>query len=92
MATRLHRDDLIKHTWRWVTGACIEWNNQVQQFADISSAAFLDFRHRVHHVVYRYLRGQQTLDGTCSDLECTLALEAAQVFGLYGESDDLLAT
>lgn len=80
--TSLNRDDLIKQTHRWVLGACIEWNDHFQQFADTSSREFRDFVNRTHHIVFRFLRGQQTLDGSCSDFECTLALEAKYTFGL----------
>lgn len=79
----LQRDDLIKQTHRWVLGACIEWNETAKQFAPRDVHEFRRFVERVHTIVVRFLRGQQTLDGTCSDLECTLALEAKQVFGLH---------
>ncbi len=79
----MQTDDLIKHTHRWVLGYCVEWNYHAKQFSDINAVAFLDFVARTHSVVYRYLRGRLTLDGSCSDLECTLAVEAKHVFGLH---------
>lgn len=79
--TSLNRDDLLKQTHRWVWGACVEWNDHAKQF-DVTSTAFTDFVSRTHWVVFRFLRGQQTLDGSCSDFECTLALEAKYTFGL----------
>lgn len=69
-------DDLTKSSYTFVLGACMEWNLQVQLFKDMTSREFLDFVARTHTVVYRCLKGQQYLDGTCSDLECTLTLRA----------------
>lgn len=75
--------DLIKHTNLWVLGQCVTWNLHAKQFADMAGREFHDFVNRTHTVVFRYLRGTQTLDGTCSDFECTIAIEARRVFGLY---------
>ena len=72
--------DQVKHTLRWTLGACVEWNQWAKQF-DMNSREFHDFALRTHTVVWRYLRGIQTLDGSCSDFECTLAIEAKHVFG-----------
>jgi hypothetical protein len=80
--------ELIKQVRRWVLGACTEWNEQVKQFADLNGVEFRAFVERTANVVIRYIRGQQTLDGSCSDLECTLAIEARHVFGWHSTSVD----
>ena len=74
--------ELIKQVRRWVLGACTEWNEQMRQFADLAGAEFRAFIERTTNTVLRYIRGQQTLDGSCSDLECTLAHEARRLFGM----------
>ena len=61
----------------------MEWNNQSRQFNLGTEEGMLNFRNyadRIHTTVYRYIRGQKTLDGSCSDLECTAAHEADQLF------------
>lgn len=91
MATKLHRDDLLSATLAWVMGKCFEWNLHAQQFVltfDDQDHRFQDFVHRTHTVVWRYLQGHITLDGTCSDLECTMALEAKRIFGYHLEHDE----
>lgn len=76
----MHRDDLLQDTLRWVFGYCYMWNRQAQQFAP-GSREFDEYVYRVHNKVWRYLHGQQGLDASCSDLECTAAIEARRVFG-----------
>ena len=71
--------DLLNHTLRWVYGYCLLWNQQANQFAP-GSREFDEFVHRVHTKVWNYLHGKQTLDASCSDLECTMALEARALF------------
>lgn len=75
----MQRDDLLNHTLRWVFGYCYMWNRQAQQFAP-GSREFDEYVYRVHTKVWRYLNGQQTLDASCSDLVCTMALEARALF------------
>lgn len=82
----MHRDDLMLHTLRWVFGYCYMWNQQADQFAP-SSREFTHFVHRVHTVVWRYLHGKQTLDASCSDLECTAAHEARALFRDFVKAD-----
>ena len=60
----MDRTELIKQTLRWVWGACILWNQQAKQFNSTDDTSFLHFVHRTHAVVFRYLRGNQVLDGT----------------------------
>lgn len=76
----MHRDDLMQNTLRWVFGYCYLWNQQAKQF-DFNSVEYTRYVHRVHTTIWRYLHGQQSLDASCSDLECTGALEARRVFG-----------
>jgi hypothetical protein len=75
--------DLFKETYRWTLDSCVEWNLWARQFSDMTGKNFLDFVKRTHDVVYGYLQGEKSLDGTCSDLECNLALEAKKVFEAY---------
>ena len=78
----MHRDDLVNITLQWVWGACIMWNMDAKQF-DSNSTQMQEFIHRTHSVVWRYLTRRENLDGSCSDLECDLALKAAQAFGQH---------
>ncbi len=82
----MNQPDLIKHTHRWVHGACSEWNQHAKQFADETGLEFQRFVMRVHSVVWNCLRqGQRVLDGTCSDLECDLGLAALKLFRVHLE-------
>ena len=74
--------DLIKHTLMWTYGQCFLWNQHAKQF-DMNSQQFQDFVHRTHNIVYRYISGKQTLDGSCSDFECTISIEAKHVFRVH---------
>ena len=82
----MRRDDLLNHTLRWVFGYCWCYNMAHQQF-DANSHQFHDWMHRVHNTIWRYLHGKQTLDASCSDLECTMALEARALFGSFINKD-----
>lgn len=77
--------DRIKFTLEWVWGVCILWNQQAKQF-DAGGSEMIDFVHRTHHIVWKYLNNRQTLDGTCSDLECDTALRAKRLFGIFPEA------
>lgn len=76
----MHRDDLLQNTLRWVFGYCYMWNQQVKQF-DFNSVEYTNYVYRVHTTVWRYLHKQISLGASCSDLECTAAIEAQRVFG-----------
>ena len=65
----------LKHVSRYVAGACAEY------FAHSPVSDPAAFTARVTEVVFRYLRGERELDGRCSDFECVIAHDAAQVFG-----------
>lgn len=71
--------EVMTQTLRWVIGYCWEWNQHAKQFPD-NSREFQDFCHRTHMVVWKFVQNEQGLDGSCSDLECTAAIEARRVF------------
>lgn len=73
-------DDLFLNILRWTTGYCVMWNQMTKQFSDTDTQNFQDFIYRTNTVVYRFLQGQQTLDGSCSDMECDAALQAQHIF------------
>lgn len=67
----------LQHVEFFVRGACqLRWEADPGFCADLG-----DFTRRTFAVVWRYLQGRQTLDGSCSDYDCWLAHEAAKVFG-----------
>ena len=72
--------DVDKEVSIWVFGACVSWNCETRQFKAPEDMSFMLFMGRTYSVVLKYLKGQQTLDGTCSDLECDLALRAEKIF------------
>lgn len=72
--------NLMTHTLAYVYGRCMLWNMEAKQFADLNSQEFLSFAHRTHNVCWRYLHSRQNLDGSCSDFECTVALDARSLF------------
>lgn len=85
---KLHNDELIKAVQAWVIGQLYQLVMPGQiyhgQFNDqngvLDHNRFLDFALRTTTVVYRYIRGQQKLDGTCSDMDCHLATQAKYIF------------
>jgi hypothetical protein len=84
----MHTSDLMTHTMAYVFGQCMLWNQHAKQFnGDWNDQAFLSFAHRTHNVCWRYLNGQQTLDGTCSDFECDVAIKCRAVFKSHINSD-----
>jgi hypothetical protein len=76
--------DLIKNVSLYVQGACLEWNRHYKQF-DANGEEFQRFCERTTEIVFAYIRGKKTLDGSCSDFECTLSIDASKVFGLNRE-------
>jgi len=82
----MYHNDLMTHTLRWVFGYCYLWNQQAKQFAS-GSQEFDDFVHRVHTKVWNHLHGRQALDASCSDLVCTMALDAKHLFREFIEAD-----
>lgn len=60
----------LKHVTWFVHGACHE-------HYETPTPKLL---REVTELVWFYLHGSQVLDGSCSDFECTLALDAARVF------------
>lgn len=75
--------DLIGHMLAWTWGQCILWNQHTNQFSDVNGREFQQFVHRTNNICWRYTNGMQTLDGSCSDLECDLAMKARSVFGVH---------
>lgn len=74
----MHRDDLLQATLTYVWGACVQYNRQMSNH--VSEDQLDQWVTRVHGIVWKYLHGKQTLDGSCSDFECGLALKANSVF------------
>lgn len=67
----------LKHVEWFVRGACQEREERDPGFTN----DLHQFTMSTLTVVWRYLRMQQRLDGTCSDFDCHVALEAEKVFG-----------
>jgi hypothetical protein len=67
----------LNHLRMFVRGACAERMDREPNFCPDPR----DFAARTLEVVWAYLEGRKTLDGSCSDFECWLAHEAAKVFG-----------
>jgi len=70
----------IDHVRYFVTGALVENFKATGQ--KIDDVHFDRYRDQCVEVVYSYLHGKKTLDGSCSDFQCTIALEAKKVFKL----------
>lgn len=85
----LHRDDLLDATLAYIIGACFQWEQHAQQFNGCDIDDFVQFYLRVHNTCWRYCMGQKTLDGSCSDFECTTAMK---MYRAFQESFDMLRT
>jgi len=68
----------FQHIKNFVTGALVENFKATGQV--IGDSHFDRYAHESAEVVFGYLNGNKTLDGTCSDFQCTIALEAKKVF------------
>jgi hypothetical protein len=75
----LTRDDLLNATLLYIIGACYEWEQHAQQFNGRPND-FVQFYLRTHNTCWRYCMGQKKLDGSCSDFECTTALNMMCAF------------
>lgn len=62
----------------WLKGWMLQWYFNMDM--TVSKDSFRDHFDRVYPKVYEYLRGNQKLDGSCSDLECLAAQRAYDVF------------
>ena len=71
--------ELLDATLRYVIGACYKWENDAKQFVGRPND-FRSFYLRTHDVCWKYLNGQKTLDGSCSDFECDTAIKMRRVF------------
>jgi hypothetical protein len=89
---KLNKDDLIQATLAWVIGMlmqeCLPSGLYYGQFHDgdgkFKYNDFHQFSLRTHDTVYKYINGQKSLDGACSDMECHLGIKAKHIFGWYG--------
>lgn len=85
----LHRDDLLDATLAWVIGEIVQvtirpngvYYSQFNTDGRLDVDKFHEFCLNVHNIVWRHLHGRQTLDTTCSDMCCSLAIRAKHVFG-----------
>lgn len=84
---KMNRDDLMSATLAWIFGELYQicapggpYFSQLSTDNRFDPEKFHDFCLRTHNVVWRYLQGSKELDGTCSDMECTMALKAKRVF------------
>ncbi len=75
----LNSFDLVNATLRYIMGACLEWEQHAKQFIG-RPEDFHQFCLRTHDVCWKYARGQKTLNGSCSDFECTTAMEMRRAF------------
>lgn len=88
---KLHRDDLIDAVLAWTIGQlyqiCRPGSYYFGQMTDgngnFDHDKFLKFALKVNETVYRYIKRQKTLDGSCSDIECTLAHKAKYAFEIH---------
>jgi hypothetical protein len=62
----------------WVKGWMLEWYFNSE--TTVNPTRFKEHFDVVYMKVYEYLRGNQKLDGGCSDLECLAASRAYEVF------------
>lgn len=73
------RSELMTATLRYIVGVCYEWEQYAKQFVGRPDD-FYQFCLRTHDVCWKYMWGQKDLDGSCSDFECTTAIEMRAVF------------
>ena len=71
----------LKTTLWFVRGACAERNDREPGFTD----DLLQYSLRVHGTVWAFLKGQRSLDASCDDFTCTVAHEAARIWGWPGQ-------
>jgi hypothetical protein len=69
-----HVDQKLVH-W-FVLGACVEYNEHTK----LDKKDFEEYVRYCMNVVWKYLHGTQTLDGSCTDALCDLAHQALYVF------------
>lgn len=80
-----------KHIQWFVAGAVHEWNHY--SGAALSGDRLQEYIGGTVNVVIGYLQGTRKLDGTCSDLQCTVSLEAEKVFAVTQDAaEDSLAS
>jgi hypothetical protein len=73
--------DFEKHVRYFVAGAMTEYYLRTGRGSEISTNTYEFNLLDVTNTVIRYLAGTKTLDGSCSDFECSIAHEAAKIWG-----------
>jgi hypothetical protein len=95
----ISKDDFMAMVQAWVLGKlyeiCMPGGHYYSQMTDGNNSfdhrKFHEFALRTHSTVHAYMMRRKTLDGTCSDMECTMAMEAHRFFRpqlnqiLYGD-------
>lgn len=84
----MDKQEFVTMVQAWVLGKlfeiCKPGGHYFSQMTDGNNSfdfrKFEDFAFRINHTVYAYCMNNKTLDGTCSDMECTLAQEAHRLF------------
>jgi len=82
-----NRSDLIAAVQSWVIGELFQicapgghYFSALSVDNQFNPQKFTEFATRVTNTVYMHLIGNKTLDGSCSDMECSLALKAKGIF------------
>jgi hypothetical protein len=83
----MHKAEVMSAVLNYVWGCCVLWNQWAKQFNDVNSMEFQDFVHRTNETAWRYLVGRKTLDGSCSDHECEVAMKAYRLFSCHLEKE-----
>lgn len=71
-----------KHIQWFVMGAIHEWNEA--SGANFDDDGLTGYIGSTVNIVIGYLNGTRVLDGKCSDLQCTIAIEAKKIFTVEG--------
>lgn len=69
-----------KHVLWFVAGAVHEYCDRTQALAPAEHDKRLSYIDSTVEVTLGYMRGVRDLDGSCSDLQCDVAMEARKVF------------
>ena len=84
----MDKQEFMAMVQAWVVGKlyeiCMPGGHYFSQMTDGNNTfdhrKFHDFALRTHGTVHAYLMNRKTLDGSCSDMECSLAMEAHRLF------------
>ena len=69
-----------KHLAWFIAGAMHEYCDRSGALAAHETRLRQDYINNPVEVTLGYLKGTRDLDGTCSDMQCTVAMEARKVF------------